>query len=544
MKPIYYLSLALLASASILEAQSIDPVTEAATLSNQGRHAEASAVLQKATDLNPGDEGLRFRLATALVFDRRNTEARAIFGELAKSWNADIASMAASSLTALDRAEAIEKAARAQPPSAATLRREAEYRARQARLNRQQAAYELINARRDEEAVRAIDDLERQGEVTPELIIEKSAALQRTGDTLAAIVVLRDVAGGDNPDPRARLQLASLLAEQGRRAEAFEIWRELRDQGEDQGGDATLSRVAAAEIEALAPSYNLERWAWGELDLYGTYLSRYNIGVSSGRIREGTFIPGARWIEPFVQADFSLDSSNTGNGQGAGQGISTIYNENLAGFHAGARIRPFANQSLVLYVLGGVQKDLRGTEQHNGEWFTEIIAGINGYWAWGPGKEWTAIDLEGVSPGGLPTLPSNSQASRWALNNWSPPRLRFDWFVEAGGDAAYYSRLPDCLAYGQSRQGARIMQFGKAAAVDIYGLENLTMDTKGNYYDNYFEAGPGMRFVTAPVGAAVLTTSVDYVLGSYLGRNSNNTRGDTAANYSDFRLTVALSVRW
>ncbi|MCX6961328.1 MAG: hypothetical protein NTZ08_02600 [Verrucomicrobia bacterium] len=539
MKPFYF-PLVLLASAALLQAQTPDPVAEAATLSNQGRHSEASAILQKATDSNPGDEGLRFRLATALVFDRRNAEARTIFSELAKSWNADIASMAASSLTALDRAEAIEKAAREQPPSAETLRREAEYRARQARLDRQQAAYELINARRDEEAVRAIDDLERQGEVTPELIIEKSAALQRMGDTLAAIVVLRDVAAGDNPDPRARLQLAALLAEQGRRAEAFEIWRDLRD----QGGDATLSRVAAAEIEALAPSYNLERWTWGELDLYGTYLSRYNIGVSSGRLREGTFIPGARWIEPFVQADFSLDSSNTSNGQGPGQGIPTIYNENLAGFHAGARIRPFANQSLVLYVLGGIQKDLRGTEQHNGEWFAEIIAGINGYWAWGPGKEWTAIDLEGVSPGGLPTLPSTSQASRWALNNWSPVQFRLDWFVEAGGDAAYYSRLPDCLAYGQSRQGARIMQFGKAAAVDIYGLENLTMDTKGNYYDNYFEAGPGMRFVTAPVGAAVLTTSVDYVFGSYLGRNSNNTRGDTAANYSDFRLTVALSLRW
>jgi Flp pilus assembly protein TadD len=539
MKPFYF-SLALLASTALLQAQTPDPVAEAATLSNQGHHAEASAILQKATDSNPGDEGLRFRLATALVFDRRNAEARVIFSELAKSWNVDIASMAASSLRALDRAEAIEKAAQAQPPSPETLRREAEYRARQARLDRQQAAYDLIKAQRDEEAVRAIDDLERNGEVTPELIIEKSAALQRMGDTLAAIVVLRDVAAGDNPDPRARLLLAALLAEQGRRAEAFEIWRDLRD----QGGDATLSRMAAAEIEALAPSYNLERWAWGELDLYGTYLSRYNIGVSSGRLREGTFIPGARWIEPFVQADFSLDSTNTGNGQGPGQGIPTIYNENLAGFHAGARIRPFANQSFVLYVLGGIQKDLRGTEEHGGEWFAEIIAGLNGYWAWGPGKEWTTIDLEGVSPGGLATLPSNSQASRWALNNWSPVQFRLDWFVEAGGDAAYYSRLPDCLAYGQSRQGARIMQFGKAAAVDIYGLENLTMDTKGNYYDNYFEAGPGMRFVTAPVGAAVLTTSVDYVFGSYLGRNSNNTRGDTAANYSDFRLTVALSLRW
>ena len=537
MKPIFLFSIALMASSIALRAQSNDPVAEAAGLSDEGRHAEASAVLQKALESNPGDEGLRFRLATALVFDRRHSEARAVFVDLARSWNADIASMAASSLAALDRAEALEKSARASGPSPETLRREAEFRASQARLDRRQTAYDLIGDKCDEEAVQAIDDLERRGEATPDLIIEKSAALQRMGDPVAAIVVLRDVAGGDNPDPRARLQLAALLVEQGRREEAFEIWRSIRD----EEGDATLGRVAAAEIEALAPPYNLERWTWGELDLYGTYLSRYNIGVSSGRLREGTFVPGARWIEPFVQADFSLDSTNTSDGPG--EGIPTIYNENLAGFHAGARIRPFASQSFVLYVLGGVQKDLRGTEQHEGDWFAEIIAGLNGYWAWGPGKEWTAIDLEGMSPGGLPVLPPGN-ASRWALNNWSPVGLRFDWFVEAGGDAAYYSRLPDCLLYAQSRQGARVMQLGREAAVDIYGFENLTMDAKGNYYDNYFEAGPGLRLVTSPVGAAVLTTSVDYVLGSYLGVNSNNTRGDTASNYSDFRLTVALSLRW
>lgn len=537
MKPISFFSIAIFFFSLTLDGKSSDPVADAAGLSEQGRHAEASDVLRRALESSPGDEGIRFRLATALVFDRRNSEARTIFLELSKSWNADIAAMASSSLSALDRAEALERAAREKPVSPETLKKEAEYRAREARLGRQQAVYDLINAKRDEDAVSAIDDLQIHGEATQDLIIEKSAALQRLGDTLAAIVVLRDVAGGDNPDPRARLQLAALLAEEGRREEAFEIWRDIRD----GGGDATLSRVAAAEIDALAPPYNLERWLWGELDLYGTYLSRYNIGVSSGRLREGTFVPGARWVEPFVQADFSLDSTSSGNGEG--EGIPTIYNENLAGFHAGARIRPFANQSFVLYVLGGVQKDLRGTDQHKGEWFAEIIAGLNGYWAWGPGKEWTTADLEAISPGGLPVLSSGSD-SRWSLNNWSPFQFRLDWFIEAGGDAAYYSRLPDCLAYGQSRQGVRVVQFGKAAAVDIYGLENLTMDTKGNYYDNYFEAGPGLRLVTSPVGAAVLTTSVDYVLGSYLGRNSNNTRGDTAATYSDFRLTVALSVRW
>ena len=96
--------LALLATTPFLNAQQSDPVAEAAQLSDQGRHGEASGVLQNATAANPGDEGLKFRLATALVFDRKNSEARVIFGELAKSWNADIASMAVSSLAALDRA--------------------------------------------------------------------------------------------------------------------------------------------------------------------------------------------------------------------------------------------------------------------------------------------------------------------------------------------------------------------------------------------------------------------------------------------------------
>jgi hypothetical protein len=119
-----------------------------------------------------------------------------------------------------------------------------------------------------------------------------------------------------------------------------------------------------------------------------------------------------------------------------------------------------------------------------------------------------------------------------------------DWFVEVGGDAAYYTRLQDSIGYGQSRQGFRLARFGRAAAFDAYVLQNLVMDIEGNYYDNFFEAGPGLRFVTAPVGAAVFTTSVDYVLGSYLGRNSNNTRGTLDSTYSDFRITASFSLRW
>jgi hypothetical protein len=512
-----------------------DSGAEAARLSGEGRHAEAAAILSQASAAEPGDEALAFRHATALVFDRRGDEARQIFERLSRSFDADIASMAATSLAELDRIEAAERAARERPPSAAELRARANYQRRQALLDRQQKAYDLLAAKDDPAAIEHIAALDSRGEATPALLRERAAALDRTGQTDAAIDLLERVLVLENPAVATRLQLAALLRKQGKIPEAYEIWRDLRD----THPESEEGRRAAAEIDALAPSLNPERWSWGEFDLYATYLQRYNLGVANGRLRQGTFVPGARWIEPFVQADFSLDSDPYGGGQ---EGLATIYNENLAGFHAGARVRPFPEQAFTLYVLGGIQKDLRGTEERRGAWFWEVIAGVNGFWSWGPGRRWVSEDLQTALPGGLPVLPRS--ALQWKPTAWGPVGLGWDWFLEAGGDAAYYSRLADCIGYGQARQGFRLVRFGQAAALDAYALQNLTMDTEGSYYDNFFEAGPGLRFVTAPVGAAVFTTSVDYVVGTYLGRNAGDTRGDLASTYSDFRITASFSLRW
>jgi tetratricopeptide (TPR) repeat protein len=538
MKTTHIICILVAVTTSIVAAQDgapIDPAVEAIRLSNNGQHAESIQCLQSALNSDPGNEKLKYRLAGELVFDHRPAEARVCLQELSRSWNADIASMAANSLSALDRIEEEQRKALARPPSPEVLREQAEYRARKERLDRQQKVYEVIAAKRDDEVVAQIDELQILGDANTAMLVEKAYALSRLDRNDEALNVLQGIPAEDDPDGQVRLALAGLLSRDGRTTEAVKIWRDIRN----SGGDSAASRTAAQEMSVLAPAYNTDCWSWGELDLYGTYLSRYKIGVAAGRIREGTFVPGARWIEPFIQGDFSLDSSSS-----AAQGISTIYNENLAGFHAGVRVRPFAAQSFVLYVLGGAQKDLRGTTQRHAKWFSELIAGVNGYWAWGPGKEWAASDLEAESPGGMGSLNEGKVFNSWSPRGWLPVRGRFDWFVEAGGDAAYYTRLPDGIAYLQSRQGIRFLQCGKAAALDVYGLQNLTMDTRGNYYDNYFEAGPGVRLITSPVGAAVFTTSVDYLLGSYLGRNFANSRGDTGATYSDFRITAALSLRW
>lgn len=512
-----------------------DSLSEAARLSGEGRHADSAKILEDAMEIDPGDETLNYRLAAELVFDRQFAEARARFQQLAKSQNPDIASMAANNIAALDRIESEErKAAEPAGPDPEYLKKQAEYQVRVQKLESRQKVYDLLAAECDDEAVRHIERLESRGDADTQLLLEKAFALGRLGQYDAAVETLEKIPPQADTDGNIKLALADYLSKAGRTKESYQILRGLCK----ADGDSAVGRTAASQIQVLPPAYDLDRWAWGELDLYGIYLSRYQIGIGDGRLREGTFVPGARWLEPFVQGDFSLDSTS---GSTSGGGIPTIYNENLAGFHAGLQARPFANQTFVFYVLGGVQKDLRGTAQHHGHWFGELITGVNGFWAWGPGKEWASVDLETVSPGGMRPLPSRSSLTP---NSWLPVRPRLNWFVEAGGDAAYYTRLPDGIAYLQSRQGFRILQLGKAGAVDAYALENLTMDTKGNYYDNYFEAGPGARFVTVPLGAAVFTTSVDYVLGSYLGRNANNTRGDTSANYSDFRVTMSLSLRW
>ena len=101
----------ILAAAS-LHAQPLELLEQANILSNEGSHTAAADLLKQASSADPGNEAISFRLASALVFSRRNNEARVLLDRLSKSWNPEMAAMAATSLTALDRAEEVERAAK------------------------------------------------------------------------------------------------------------------------------------------------------------------------------------------------------------------------------------------------------------------------------------------------------------------------------------------------------------------------------------------------------------------------------------------------
>jgi tetratricopeptide (TPR) repeat protein len=504
---------------------------------SRGEHEKAAMLLTRAVAANPADEQLSYRLAAQEAFAKRTKDAKWRFGVLTKSSDRQLASMAQASLDALEKSEQREieaKKSTASPKWAAVdVRRQAEFRRREQLLAKQQNVYDLIRAKDDQAVIAAVDDLFMRGEATPALRMEQVYALQREGQEQRALEILESLPDAKSGD--IGLMRATLLLKLGRTGEAYEGFRAVQD----AGPDSLEGRRAAAQIAALPPAANLDRWFWGEMDVYGTYLGRYGIGVAAGRIRQGAYVPGARWLEPFVQADFSLDSSSS-----VGEGITTIYNENLAGFHAGARIRPFASQSFTFYFLGGFANNLIDNPNYQSGWFGEVIAGVNGYWGFGPGTGWDGINETPQFAMGEPAPPRTPLPNAWTPNAWVPARTRFDWFVEGGGDWAYYSRLSDFIAYSQGKGGWRVLQFGRAAAVDVYGFANLVFDAVGNYYDNYFEGGPGIRVVTVPVGAATVTTSLEYATGAYLGPNYNNTRGSTGASYNDVRVSVAMSLRW
>ena len=512
-------------------------VEAAEICASQGNHEKAAMILTRAVAANPGDEQLSYRLAAQEAFAKRTADAKWRFGVLAKSSDRQLASMAQASLDALKQSEQREQAAKRAPAAPARVvadaRRQAEFRRREQLLAKQQRVYDLVRAKDDEAVIAAVDDLSVRGEATPALHMEQVYALQRTGQTERALEILDSLPDGNSGE--TGLMRATLLLKLGRTGEAYEGFRAVQE----ADPESLEGRRAAAQIAALPPAANLDRWFWGEMDVYGTYLSRYGIGVAAGRIRQGAYVPGARWLEPFVQAGFSLDSASK-----VGEGITTIYNENLAGFHLGARIRPFASQSFTIYFLGGWVNNLIDNPNYQQGWFAEIIAGVNGYWGFGPGTGWDGINETPQFAMGEPAPARTPPPNAWTPNAWAPTRGRFDWFVEGGGDWAYYSRLSDFIAYSQARGGWRVLQFGRAAAVDVYGFANLVFDSKGNYYDNFFEGGPGVRMVTVPIGAATVTTSVEYAAGAYLGRNYNNTRGNTGATYGDVRVSVAMSLRW
>jgi hypothetical protein len=109
------------------------------------------------------------------------------------------------------------------------------------------------------------------------------------------------------------------------------------------------------------------------------------------------------------------------------------------------------------------------------------------------------------------------------------------WFAESNDDAVFISRFADdFLMYTQNRTGYTL------APLETMGLEsqvfwnyNGTIDTKRQYWANFVETGPGLKFKLEPLPKGMLF-SINFLRGAYLINLGNPRR----PNYFDLRVGI------
>lgn len=108
-------------------------------------------------------------------------------------------------------------------------------------------------------------------------------------------------------------------------------------------------------------------------------------------------------------------------------------------------------------------------------------------------------------------------------------------FAETNGDGVYVSRFAhDMLLYSQNRAGYTLRASESAGfQAQLYWNWNITLDAKSQYWANYIETGPGIRFRFAALPASLLF-SVNAMRGHYLIQEGNP-RGP---NFSDLRAGI------
>jgi len=395
--------------------------------------------------------------------------------------------------------------------------------------------YELARQEKHREALAAIDELEGQTELSWELQMQRLYALQILGQTSRAIELAQRLAVSHADSTELALMRADLLIRERRWEEASRVLKQIK---RDQPG-TPVAAEADRRLVALPPVANLDKSQWGEAYVSGEYLGRFGSVVGSGFIRQGAYLPEARWLQPYAEMRFTVD---TRSGVGAQR---TIIADNFVSVSLGARVQPFPTEYFFLYISGGYNKDLLG-RRNNGDWAADFQAGLYGFKSWGPGTVLRSIATQELLPttGNVP--PPAPAASTVPANGRAPERFlwRGDWFADAGADFSYYDRFASWIGYGQAHQGFRLVQLGPKAALDAYAVENISWDVRGNYFDNLVEIGPGARLLWAPRRGWEIVLRAEWLNGFYLGRDDRHTRDGAAGQYDDFRVGLSLGARW
>ena len=487
-------------------------------LQNLQKYAPALERANPLAELHPKATDLALLRADLLMQLGHKDEAIAIWQHvLAENPGTSAAITADNRLAEINKQAAADAAASA----AAAV---AQIPAPPAKPTSEEIIYNLASKQRYNEVIQAIDELEKQrGSLSWDMELQRLYSLQSLGQKDRAIETATKLAQQRPQSVEIALIRADLLVSAKRWEESSSVLKQVKK----DNPDTASAREAQRRLDALPAVCNLDKQQWGEMYLSGDYHERFDTLIGSGFIREGTYIPHARWLQPYIGAKFTVD---TKSGAGSQQ---TIIADNSVSFVGGLRAQLFPKEYLFLYIEGGINKDLLD-KRHGGDWAWDWQAGIYGYKSWGPGvvfKDYATTNA-----------PADTEKLSCPFSQ--SPMWRGDWFVDAGADFSYYHRYDSWLGYGQAHEGFRLMQFGPKMALDAYLVENIAWDVKGNYFDNLFEIGPGARLIWEPRRNWQVVLKAEWVEGIYFGRDDLNSRGGAAGSYDDFRVSLSIGASW
>jgi predicted Zn-dependent protease len=509
-------------------------------LAGQFKHEEVIREAERLEREGPLSHGIEMQRLYALVSLKRHAQALERANKLERNnpGAPDLALLRADLYNQLgQRSEAeaiwrkVEREHTDKPPATEARRRLAEKGAPPAIEDR---VYALARGQKHREVVEAINELERKSPLSPAMELQRLYAFQSLGETKLALEHFERVAKQQTNSPPLMLMHADLLIAQHRWPEASVILKKLKADHKD----TPLAIEAQNRLAAIPEIANLDKWYWGEAYLSGDYRGRFGTVIGSGFVRHGYYIPEVRWLQPYAELRFSADTRS-----GAGR-RSTIITDNFLGFYGGMRAQLLPTEYLFIYGQGGVNKDFLDRRE-DGDWALDYQGGVYGFKSWGPGTVLRTPSQIVQTGGQVPAAQVSAEQTRrphQPLTNdlfW-----RGDWFVDAGADFSYYHRYSSWIGYGQAHEGFRLWQLGPSAAIDAYIVENVSWDIRGNFYDNLFEIGPGVRLVWVPRRRWEVVLRSEWLHGFYFGRDELNNRADTSSSYDDFHVGLSVGIRW
>jgi hypothetical protein len=395
--------------------------------------------------------------------------------------------------------------------------------------------YELANRRRYREVISAIDELEKQGKLASAMEMQRLYALQALGETARAAKEAEKLAAAYPESAELAIIHSDLLIHEHKWEDASKVLKQIKQ----DHANTPAAVEAQRRLRAIPAIANLDKWYWGEAYLSGDYLGRFGTVVGSGFVRHGYFIPQARWLQPYAEMRFTVD---TRSGVGAQRSIIA---DNFVGLSLGVRAQPFPTEYFFFYAQGGLNKDLLG-RRDGGAWAADSQAGVYGFKSWGPGTvlHSSAPGEEIPTTGNIPSTAVEEGKVSKTRNSSTNLFWRGDWFTDVSGDFSYYDRFRSWIGYGQSHQGFRLFQVTPRSAVDAYAVENVSWDVRGNYFDNLFEIGPGARWLWVPHLGWEVILRTEWLQGFYFGRDDLHTRHGTHGEYDDVRVGLSVGLRW